>query len=288
MTVCSRRIWSLLVALLALPALAHDFWISPDHFNVQSGELVRVTLMNGTRFQGDVVPRYDFHIKRYDFVPLDASIEPQPLAGRDGGSQSFLRPEESGIIVYHTNLYTNTLPAQKFTEYLQHDKLESVLKRREELGESTRDGLEVYSRCAKSLITVDQASPPQDRALGLPLELVLEQVSERDGHRVVQAMLLYEGKPLPQTRAVVTSAAEREVNTECTTDADGRFTFAAEADGAWMVTAIHMVRAEKMNGVDWQSFWASLTFALPSEAGARASGPAPRRAESSVSLASTP
>jgi uncharacterized GH25 family protein len=47
-------------------------------------------------------------------------------------------------------------------------------------------------------------------------------------------------------------------------DADGRAAFTLPRAGNWLIKAVHMIRAPKDAGADWESFWASLTFSLPS------------------------
>ncbi len=255
----------LALSVVAAVSAAHDFWISPDDTNIDSGDLVRVTLRNGPHFAGDVVPRYTFHIERYEFVPFAEGAEPVPVQGRDGSSQSFVRPETSGAIVYKSDWNINTLAPDKFEEYLRHEGLDAISADRAARSEADLDGREVYTRCAKALISVqDPAAASSDRAVGLPLELVLDDVtSDEKGVRVVHATLLWQGKPLPDATVRVTAEQSRQTTINRTTDAGGRISFPAPDAGNWMLTTIHMTRAEDIGGVDWKSYWASLTFSLP-------------------------
>ena len=43
----------------------------------------------------------------------------------------------------------------------------------------------------------------------------------------------------------------------------GARAFTLPRAGAWLIKAVHMIRAPSDAGADWESFWASLTFALP-------------------------
>ena len=47
------------------------------------------------------------------------------------------------------------------------------------------------------------------------------------------------------------------------TDRNGRVVFPLDS-GVWMIKAVHMIPAPAGSGSDWASFWASLTFELPS------------------------
>jgi hypothetical protein len=46
--------------------------------------------------------------------------------------------------------------------------------------------------------------------------------------------------------------------------ARGQVRLPLAAPGEWLVKAVHMVALEGVPEADWQSYWASLTFALPS------------------------
>jgi hypothetical protein len=48
------------------------------------------------------------------------------------------------------------------------------------------------------------------------------------------------------------------------TDGRGRATLKLDRPGFWLVKAVHMIPAPADAGADWESFWASLTFAVPS------------------------
>ncbi len=53
------------------------------------------------------------------------------------------------------------------------------------------------------------------------------------------------------------------------TDVHGRVRLPLGGAGVWMVKAVHMIPAPPGSGADWESFWASLTFALPARPAAR-------------------
>lgn len=45
--------------------------------------------------------------------------------------------------------------------------------------------------------------------------------------------------------------------------AQGMVRFTLPYDGAWMISAVHMIPATDSAEVDWDSFWGNLTFELP-------------------------
>ena len=251
-----RSLAVLSALLLALPAAAHEFWIAPERYRAEPGQGLRVSLHHGERFDGEVVMRRNDSIQCFDLI--DGTGSATPILGTDGRPVSFARPVSPGgcIAVYHSRRATNVLDAEAFTEYLTQEGLHAIVAMRADAGESGMPGNEVYSRCAKALIAVGGA-PVSDRAVGLPLEIVLGTSGEPS--RLV-AVVSYLGEPLPGARVVAVHRDDPAHLIEATADDSGRVEIPAHAKGEWMLTALHMVRAPQDAGADWESFWASLTF----------------------------
>jgi uncharacterized GH25 family protein len=71
--------------------------------------------------------------------------------------------------------------------------------------------------------------------------------------------LLYRNKPLKG--ALVTAIARRDgQRVSVRSDATGRARFTLTGDGGWLIKSVHMTAAPAAAGVDWVSYWASLTF----------------------------
>jgi hypothetical protein len=43
-------------------------------------------------------------------------------------------------------------------------------------------------------------------------------------------------------------------------DEGGRATFVIDREGAWLVKTIHMIRLPQGVGIEWESYWATLSF----------------------------
>jgi len=64
--------------------------------------------------------------------------------------------------------------------------------------------------------------------------------------------------------SIVTSGLGTSVGNwefETRTDRAGLATVPIAAPGEWLVSAVHMVPSEDRAAADWQSYWASLSFA---------------------------
>ncbi|GJM18497.1 MAG: hypothetical protein DHS20C14_07100 [Phycisphaeraceae bacterium] len=252
----------LAIAFALTPAAAHEFWIMPDAFRVEVGAPVRLTLNHGERFDGAPVPRDDRVIDRYTLLAPSGESN---AAGMSGRTVSFARCTEPGphIAVYHATGLSNLLTADAFHAYLKEEGLAQIIEMRRELGEADQPGREIYERCAKSVISAGEADP-EDQPVALPYEIVLEGVDRTNDAvlATITARVLLAGLPAKNARVVAVAQSSPGDLIEGTTDADGRVTFECAGAGAWMLTSLHMARADEDPDADWRSLWASLTFSL--------------------------
>jgi uncharacterized GH25 family protein len=241
---------------------AHDFWIEPTGFTADVGRVVGVKLRVGQDFHGDPVPRSDDLIG--DFVVVDAGGRRQ-VVGRDGSDPAgLLRVTSSGVMVigYRSRPSPVTLPADKFTAYLHEEGLDSVIAARARSHAAERDGREIFSRAAKSLVRSGDAGAG-DRTLGFPIELVAERNPyQMKSGESLPVRLTYQNAPLAGALVVAFNQRHPYHKQSVRADRDGRATFTIDEPGPWLVKAVHMVPAPAGSNADWESFWASLTFEI--------------------------
>jgi uncharacterized GH25 family protein len=261
-----RRSMIVLVSVFAASASlrAHDFWIEPTGFMADLGRVVGVKLRVGEEFHGAPVPRSEALIG--DFIVVDAAGRRQ-VVGREGSDPAgLLRVTTPGLAVigYRSLPSPVTLPADKFTQYLKEEGLESVIDARARSKTSQRDGREIFSRAAKSLVRSGAMTPGAgDRALGFPIELV----AERNPYQMrvggaLPVRLTFKNAPLAGALVVAFNQRSPYHRLRARSDQNGRATFAIDEAGPWLVKAVHMVPAAAGSNADWESFWASLTFEI--------------------------
>lgn len=266
----SRLLACALTLLIAPIASAHDLWIEPSSFRPAVGDRISVALRVGQHLQGEPVPRIPVLIDR--FIVKDKGGE-RPVIGRDGMDPAgFVSVNEAGLqwIGYQSKAYPMTIEAHKFEDYLKEEGLEWVIAERRKKGQSAAPGRERFYRCAKSLL--DGPGAKTTATVDQPLGFTLELVPRRNPYalRIGDALplsLSFRGKPIANVLVVAMSKDNPKKAMRARTDARGRVALRLPHGGFWLIKAVHMEAARSASGVDWESWWASMTFDLRKESG---------------------
>jgi uncharacterized GH25 family protein len=267
-----------LLPFLALTsaALAHEFWLEAPSFRLQPGQTVNVHTFIGANFKGAPWTTKAAKIQRlvrYGPAPTDSTdLTPKNFTETDSFRTNFYfrQPGTHVVLLRSTNSFIE-LPAEQFTAYLREEGLDYALKLRQERDEMAKPGRETYRRCAKTLIQV--GAPVTDsacrRVYGLPLELVPEQNPYRlAADKALTVRVLRAGKPASGTAVQVWQRQPAGLpTTHYTTRANqnGRILLRLSGPGPYLLAAVEMgvSPAKLRDRADWQSTWASLTFAGP-------------------------
>jgi len=242
------------LALLACRAAAHDFWIEPSTFRPAVGDRVTAALKVGQKLAGDPVPRIPSLIERFE-------LDGRPMIGRLGSEPAGIAlVAKDGLqwIGYQSTASEVTQDAQKFAKYLGEEGLERFVAKPE--------NHERFYRCAKALVAAGgQTSGTFDAPLGFTLELVPRKnpYALRAGDELPVA-LLFRGKPAAGVLVVAINRDDPESPVRARTDAKGRAALRLGRGGFWLIKAVRLEAAPPGAGVDWESWWASVTFDLQS------------------------
>ena len=160
------------------------------------------------------------------------------------------------------------LGAEKFEEYLNKEGLERIVEERSRRNEHGANGRELYSRCVKSLLRAGSSGEEAgfDRVLGFPVELITDVNPyglKAGGELPVR--VLREGEPLAGALVTAYPHGEPSRSVRGRSDEDGRVKLRLGQPGPWLIKTVHMERMEDGEKADWQSWWASLTFAPAAE-----------------------
>ena len=263
-----RACFTLLTVFVSAASLsAHEFWIEPTTFAPTPGKVIGIRARVGDGVLGDPVPRDPSLLQE---LVVNTGSGRSPVVGRDGADPAgLLRITANGmhVVGYLGKPTPVELSAAKFNDYLKDEGLDTILAERTRLKTADKSARELFTRCAKTLVLAGPAHRDQrDQPLGFPLELL----SETNPYMLAPGdeftfTLRYRERPLED--ALVTAIRRQDgQRLSVRSDAAGRARFVLPAGGGWLIKSVHMTAAPANTNADWVSYWASLTFELPTTA----------------------
>lgn len=253
--------------------IAHEYWLTPSSYSASPGQTVSVQAFVGSDFKGELRPFAATRTVRLEIQGRERKDIRSNAINGDLNLANLMIEEDGGVVVaFETNFVPITLPAEQFDEYLRKEGLNDPLKARLALGAVAGPGRERYARCAKTWIAGrDGARLAQ--AFGMPLEIIPRNDPLAPGSLEVQ--VLYHSRPLEgvlvkawnQPLAAGTIPREQSArdtvkpSAEARSGPEGIAILKIDGPGEWLLSAVHMVPSREKKEADWESLWASLTFA---------------------------
>ncbi|AXI46761.1 DUF4198 domain-containing protein [Sulfitobacter sp. SK012] len=252
-------------------AIAHELWVEPLAYQVDTGKPVFADIRNGQDFKGTDLAFFEKRNTRMDAVFGDKVTT---IPGRMGDSPAiqFDAPESEGLLVIaHEAAPSNITYSEweKFLAFAKHKDFPLAAADHKAAGWSMEKFTERYTRHAKALIAVGDGEGA-DRELGLEVEFVALTNPYADGFDgQMQVALFYQGAPLPDAQVeVFDRAPDQSVSvTLHRTGADGQATI--PVDDAHTYLFDHVVLRPSLDAGEtpkspvWETLWAALTFAVP-------------------------
>jgi hypothetical protein len=262
---CARIVMAS-IAVLVGPhaAAAHEFWIDPVKFTPKPGATVPIVFRIGSDFKGDTYPYVRGLDRRFTVTDARGERTIKTLDGDDPAAE--VKFTQAGLaIVAHQRAAEEVVfeTFAKFEENLVYEGLEPIIEVHRKAGKPMTGIREAYARCAKALISVG-AVAGNDRAIGMPLELIAEKnpyalaVGE-----ALPVRLLRDGRA---AAGILVKSFNRDDPASprlARTDTDGRVVIDVTRRGEYLISAVHMTEPKSGDKVDWSSLWATLTFARP-------------------------
>ena len=237
---------------------AHDFWIEPSTFSAAAGAPLSFALRVGVDFKGDPVPRQAAMIERFVIAGPDGVRDVIGREGSDPAGFTSIAAPGAYVIGYRSRPTSLEQDAAKFERYLQEEGLERISDQRKQAGRSNMPGLEIFSRCAKAIVS-SSADALTDQTLGLRLELIAEKITPG---KPSTFRLLYEGQPLEGALVVAISKDAPLEKLTARTNKAGRVNLTLPGGSVWLLKAVHMVAAPRDTGAEWESLLHSFPTAL--------------------------
>ena len=281
----ARRSFYLVWAATLYPACvsAHEFWLAPSTYAAAAGDTVSIRAFVGSGFRGEAKPFGARRVQRFELRA--AARRDLSRLGSNGGLvyARFIAPDGGGALVaYQSDFASIELPGPRFEQYLAAEGLDGPRTARARTQAEDAPRRERYARCAKTWIAGKEPSRAE-QVIGMPLEIVA--LADPAAADRLPLQVLYGGKPLAaalvrawNTTATLAASERDSVPPACSsrTDAHGIVTLAIDHPGEWLVNAVHMVASGDPDA-DWESYWASLTFARPAKRAPRRRNASSRR-----------
>ena len=270
----------LLTMLVAVVADAHDLFLRPRDFVVRAGSEVRVRVLNGTFTSSESSVARD-RLRDLTVVGPSGTTHPDRSGWTDDAKESGWRVATSapGTYLLGASLDQKTirLTGTQFNGYLREEGLHDVVSARKTARQLGNPAHERYAKHVKALIraqgNASAASTGADTAyrvmLGYPAELVpLDDPYVLPAGGMLRVRAYADGRPIANQVVQAggrTTSGGRIKQREVRTDAAGMARFRLDTRGTWYVKFIHMrdVPASAGDSVNYESKWATLTFARP-------------------------
>ncbi|MEO7550589.1 MAG: DUF4198 domain-containing protein [Croceibacterium sp.] len=255
---------------MAVPAVAHDFWLQPREYALSAPGNAALLMFVG---HGQFRDRWGVS---NDHVTLFTTIGPNGTVDHRGDLTIGAPPADavidlpkpgSYLVLLQSTNSTSQLPAVRFNDYITEEGIAPIIAERTRTGQGKADGREVYSRRTKTLIQVGAVDAGSIARVTHPVNLKLEIVPEkhplllaRDNRLPVR--VYYNGKPLGGAKVKITNLANDATPVATArTGADGRASFVIPSAGHWQMNVIW---ADVLKGDprgDFATTFSSLTFA---------------------------
>ena len=265
--VCSL---AFLLALAPTQLSAHEFWLEPIKYQTNQGSDTSVSIRNGENFNGNELP---FIPDTFEQLTLENATSTYSISGQLGDVPAIQQwPKSTGLNIFRFESRKNSVQYpefDKFAEFAKREGVDWVLSAHKAQYGQEDTVYEVYRRYAKALINVGEARG-NDVASGMTLEMVaIDNPYLETDKDSVKIQLVYQGNPLPDTQiSIYLRQAGAQVQRLLRfSDKNGLISIPRASKQEVLINAVHMREPsliEKMlNGTQWESLWASLTFRFP-------------------------
>ena len=248
-------------------AVAHDFWLVPDAFEIAANAELVVRGRTSSAFpasESAVAP------DRVTSARIVGATDEETITALTTRARSLVlrhRPHSSGqkIVAVSVGWRHIKETAESFRNYLVLEGAEDALKRYDQSGQLPTGGIvRRYAKYAKTAVEVGEGPRAFQRVMGQPLEfLPLADPRDVGATSTLGMRLLFQGKPLAGAKvhagmAKKTSTTVADVT--LTTGDDGVVSVPVTVAGLWNVRTIHVVPAPAGADADWDVHWATFVF----------------------------
>ena len=243
---------------------AHDFWLEAHPFYTERGDTVDLSLHVGNHFVGDSLPNIASWYTDFSLYQATGKSDIPGEMGRDPAGYFSAQQQGTYSVGYQSVSQYSEIDPDTFNKYLREEGLNNALRYRQQHQQQNSHGKERYIRHAKALIQAGSTFTHDSSMLelGYELELVAQQNPYRKSvNDELPVRLLYQGQAAADVQVVAFSKHSPEQAQVRRSDDKGMVSFKLDQPGPWLIKAVKIIRLQQ-DQADWQSHWASLTFAV--------------------------
>ncbi len=259
-----------LVAITATLAVAHDMFLKPAQFFLGENATLDLALLNGTFSKSENAIERKRLLDISVLGPAGRS-RVDTSAWKATGDTAFFSVKTGAAGTYVLGVSTRpsiiALKAAEFNTYLKDDGIPDVLAARTRDGELTRDVRERYHKHVKAMVQVGEArSDLYATALGYPAEIVpVGNPYSLNVGGTLRFRTLVDGKPAANQYILYggrTPSGGRIDMRNVRSGADATAEIKVGSAGTWYIKFINMSKLTGDAEADYESKWATLTFAV--------------------------
>ncbi|MBP6686937.1 MAG: DUF4198 domain-containing protein [Lacibacter sp.] len=255
----------LLILILVLPSLAHEFWLEPQQYIFSRTDEINIRFRAGEAFTGDNWKGNRDKVSELKLYYADIVDDlSDALTDDEGDSLQFSIHEEGTAMVTFNNI--NSFIEQEaatFNSYLLEDGLQSAIDYRNQHNETDSIGREFYQRSVKTIVQVGTVKTDvYKKQTTLPVDIIpLSHPYKLSNGDTLKVKVLYRGEALANTKIRIWHKLLGKVtDTSFMSNAKGEISFPVNTTGEWMVSCVTMIRLANDPKAQWQSYWGSVTW----------------------------
>ncbi|MHC0052119.1 DUF4198 domain-containing protein [Actibacterium sp. D379-3] len=260
---------TLATMLFAVSATAHEFWLSPEQYQVAPDQPIRADIRVGQNFAGAAYAYIPDRTARFELVMGDTVMQVPGRMG-DRPALAMAAPQSGLAILVHETTDTSLTYTEwdKFASFVAHKAFPGLPAAHMDRHLPQTGFSESYRRYAKALVAVGDGAG-QDRNMGLETEIIALANPYTDALAGgLPVRVLYQRAPRVGAQLeVFARAPDGTVTTaRLTTDDQGQVTVPVQPGHEYLLDAVVLRDTgndDPAAGPVWRSLWAALTFAIP-------------------------
>lgn len=247
--------------------LAHESWLEPQQYQVESGGDLKADLKNGEKFIGSTLGYFKNNIVRFDMIMGETSV---PVEGRLGNIPALATtaPAVDGLMVL---VYQSTPSSLKYSEwdkflaFAAHKDFKTAEADHTAAGWPRQGFREIYTRYIKSLVGVGNGEGA-DVVTGMETEFVaLTNPYSAAFDGTMQVQVLYQAQPRADAQVEIfhRDPAGDVTVTTTRTDDQGVASIPVTPGSEYLLDAVVLRPYAGDKDAVWETLWAALTFKVP-------------------------